>query len=217
MGKFDISMAVAIFGGTFDPVHLGHIKVAIDLSVHLGITPIALMPCGKPTHRLPPAATPLQRLEMLELSMSRNPHLIVDETEICNGTSSYTINTLHKIRSRIGSAETIFLCVGSDTLNHLDSWHKWTELTNYCHIVAISRPGSPEKYSSTLMDWISSRRSADLAKLKQNPAGYVYHCELSLLDISSTKIRQKIKQNKSLQNLLPKSVVDYIHINHLYR
>jgi nicotinate-nucleotide adenylyltransferase len=217
MGKLDISMAVAIFGGTFDPVHLGHIKVAGDLAEHLGVTPIALMPCGKPTHRLPPVATPLQRLDMLELSISGNPNLTIDNTEICSTTPNFTINSLDRIRSRIGSEAAIFLCIGSDTLNHIDSWYKWTELTNYCHIVAVSRPGSPKKYSPQLTEWISGHGSIDLRKLKESPAGCVYQCELSMLNISSTKIRQKIKQNETLQQLLPKKVVNYIQTNHLYK
>ena len=175
------------------------------------------MPCGKPTHRLPPVAKPLQRLDMLELSISGNPNLTIDNTEISSTTPNFTINSLDRIRSRIGSEAPIFLCMGSDTLNHIDSWYKWTELTNYCHIVAISRPGSPKKYSPQLTEWISSRRSIDLRKLKESPAGCVYQCTLSMLNISSTKIRQKIKQNETLQKLLPKKVVNYIQTNHLYK
>ena len=217
MDKFDINMAVAIFGGTFDPVHYGHIKVASDLADHLDVNSVALMPCGKPTHRPPPAATPSQRLDMLKLSIVGNQKLTVEESEIDTTTPNYTINSLHRIRSRIGAKETVFLCIVSDTLSQLDSWHQWTDLTKYCHIVAISRPGLNRKYSSSLTNWIASRRCRDVAKLKENPAGFVYHCELSFLDISSTKIRQKIKTNEALQKLLPSKVINYIHINHLYK
>ena len=210
-------MAVAIFGGTFDPVHYGHITVASDLADHLDVNSVALMPCGKPMHRPSPAATPSQRLDMLKLSIAGYQKLTVEESEIDITTPNYTINSLHRIRARIGAKETVFLCIGSDTLSQLDSWHQWTDLTKYCHIVAISRPGLHRKYSASLTNWIAHRRCRDITKLKENPAGLVYHCELSLLDISSTKIRQKIKKNEAPQKLLPKKVLNYIHINRLYK
>ena len=117
MDKFDINMAVAIFGGTFDPVHYGHIRVASDLADHLDVNSVALMPCGKPTHRPSPAATPSQRLDMLKLSIVGNQKLTLEASEIDTTAPNYTINSLRRIRSRIGAKETVFLCIGSDTFS----------------------------------------------------------------------------------------------------
>ena len=215
-GRSVNNMSVAIFGGTFNPVHNGHLRIAIELAELLEVDSLRMIPCALPAHREAPSATPEQRLEMLKLGIGRQPQLIADDIELCRDGPSYTIDTLRAIRAQIGDSPAIYLCIGMDVLASLDSWRDWQQLTDYCHIVVSSRPGYQLPQSGLLADWISARLCDDLQTLKQSSTGKLHLCNLTMLGISSTAIRNKISTGEKIDYLTPAAVVNCIQQQHLY-
>ena len=209
-------MAVAIFGGTFNPVHIGHLRIATELAETLQVESIGLMPCAFPPHRGMPGATAEERLAMLEAAVADYSLLRTEDIELQREAPSYSIDTLLLLRQKIGQQEPLFLCVGMDTLNQLDNWHRWQELLQHCHIVVSSRPGWTAPNSGALSDWLAANHCDDLSAMHQRPSGQVYICDLTLLEVSSTSLREKIKRGDNIDFLTPKPVVEYIQQHHLY-
>jgi nicotinate-nucleotide adenylyltransferase len=209
-------MSVAIFGGTFNPVHNGHLRIAIELAELLEVDSLRMIPCALPAHRDVPSASPQQRLEMLKLGIGEQSQLLADDIELCREGPSYTIDTLRAIRQQIGSETPLYLCVGMDVLSTLDSWQDWQQLTDYCHLVVSSRPGYQIPQSGTLADWVGERLCDDLHELKQASTGRLHLCNLTMLGISSTAIRNKVSAGKKIDFLTPAAVVNCIQQQHLY-
>ena len=215
-GRFVNNMSVAIFGGTFNPVHNGHLRIAIELAELLEVDSLRMIPCALPAHREAPSASPEQRLQMLTLGIGEQPQLIADDIELCRDGPSYTIDTLRLIRQQIGDSTPLYLCVGMDVLSSLDSWQNWQQLTDYCHLLVSSRPGYRVPQSGPLAEWIKERLCDDLPALKQSSAGRLHLCNLTMLAISSTAIRNKISAGAKIDYLTPAAVVNYIQQQHLY-
>jgi len=215
-GRSVNNMSVAIFGGTFNPVHNGHLRIAIELAELLEVDSLRMIPCALPAHREAPSASPEQRLEMLKLGIGEQSQLLADDLELCRDGPSYTIDTLRAIRAQVGDSTVIYLCIGMDVLASLDSWHDWQQLTDYCHIVVSSRPGYEVPQSGLLAEWISPRLCEDLQALKQSSAGKLHLCNLTMLAISSTVIRNKISAGEKVDYLTPAAVVNCIQQQHLY-
>lgn len=216
MGRFVNNMSVAIFGGTFNPVHNGHLRIAIELAELLEVESLRMIPCALPAHRDAPSASPEQRLEMLKRGIGEQSQLVADDIELRRDGPSYTIDTLRAIRAQIGDSTALYLCIGMDVLASLDSWRDWQKLTDYCHIVVSSRPGYQLPESGTLAEWISARLCDDLQTLKQSSAGKLHLCTLTMLAISSTAIRHKISAGEKVDYLTPAAVVNCIQQQHLY-
>ncbi len=216
MGRFVNNMSVAIFGGTFNPVHNGHLRIAIELAELLEVESLRMIPCALPAHRDAPSASPEQRLEMLKRGIGEQSQLVADDIELRRDGPSYTIDTLRAIRAQIGDSTALYLCIGMDVLASLDSWRDWQKLTDYCHIVVSSRPGYQLPESGTLAEWISARLCDDLQTLKQSSAGKLHLCTLTMLAISSTAIRHKISVGEKVDYLTPAAVVNCIQQQHLY-
>ena len=216
MGKSDNNMAVALFGGTFNPIHNGHLRIATELAELLRVDVIRMLPCAFPPHRSNPQVTAEQRLAMLQAATANQPRLIADDSELRRDAPSYSINTLQSVREQIAPQQPLFFCIGMDALNKINSWQRWQDLLQYCHIVVSSRPGAVEPKVGPVADWLVQYRSDDLESLQQKPAGNVYFCDLTMLDISSTTIRNKIARRDSINFLTPDAVVEYIQQHHLY-
>jgi nicotinate-nucleotide adenylyltransferase len=214
--RFANNMSVAIFGGTFNPVHNGHLRIAIELVELLEVDSLRMIPCALPAHREAPSASPEQRLEMLKLGIGEQSQLIADDIELRRDGPSYTIDTLREIRQQIGNSVPLYLCVGMDVLISLDSWQDWQQLTDYCHLVVSSRPGYQLPESGKLAEWISERLCDDLHELKHASTGKLHLCNLTMLTISSTAIRTKISAGKKINYLTPAAVVNCIQQQHLY-
>tara|TARA_B110000046_G_C13021191_1_gene411313 strand:+ start:1263 stop:1895 length:633 start_codon:yes stop_codon:yes gene_type:complete len=209
-------MSIALFGGTFNPVHFGHLRIATELAELLQVDSIRMMPCAFPPHRSEPEVSGEQRLQMLQLAIGEETILHADGIELQRPAPSYSVDTVRLIREQIDGQTPLFLCIGMDALNGLDSWHDWQRIKDYCHIVVSSRPGFTIPHRGHLADWINLHRCDDLTTLRQSAQGNIYFCELTMLAISSTGIRNKVSNDDNISYLTPKSVVNYIQQHHLY-
>jgi nicotinate-nucleotide adenylyltransferase len=206
---------VGIFGGTFDPVHYGHLRAASEARERLGLSEMRLLPAGTPPHRAVTFAAAGHRLQMLQLALAGHGDLQVDDREIRRGGSSYMVDTLQEIRAEEGDVP-LLLMIGQDAANQLDSWHRWRELFALTHFVVMRRPDSVHRYSGELFEAMQPRMVEDPDRLRRLPAGLVLPLEVTQLAISSTDIRRQIASGISPRFLLPDPVIAYIHAHRLY-
>ena len=208
--------SVAVFGGTFDPIHYGHLRSALELIECLGLEQLRLMPCAQPPHREATTCTAAQRAAMVELAVVGEPQLMCDTRELQREGLSYTIDSLIELRSELGDDKSLSLILGCDALLKIDSWYRWQELLSWAHIVVIARPGWCLPHSGPVAQWINQHSQQDVGCLAQRAAGSLLIMELRPLDISSTEIRELIAKGRSVRYLLPESVLDYIEEHRLY-
>jgi nicotinate-nucleotide adenylyltransferase len=216
MGKSANNMSVALFGGTFNPIHFGHLNLASELADYLQVESVRMLPCAIPAHRETPNISAEQRLAMLELAIDGNPSLVADDLELKRGDTSFSIDTVGSIRQAIGLQTPLFFCIGMDALLSIHSWHRWTELLDYCHIVACSRPDYELPSNGVVAKWIDQHLCNDLTQVKKQSHGCLHLCKIPLLDISSTAIRDNIKYEKNIDHMTSESVVNYIKQHSLY-
>lgn len=208
--------AVAIFGGTFDPVHYGHLRAAAEISERLKVSDFRLVPAGQPPHRTGAWADPFHRLAMLELAVAPYSDLHVDEREVRRDGPSYMVDTLTSVRAEIGGDVPLLLCVGQDAANQLEQWHRWRDLSGLAHVVVMTRPRSAPGYPESLAAEIARRRVTRARDLMRSAAGLVCHVEVTQLAISSTDIRRQLARGWDPRFLLPATVLSYIRKHGLY-
>ena len=208
---------VGVFGGTFNPVHYGHLRSALELVEHLGLDHLRLMPCAVPPHREAPSCSAVDRAAMVELAVASEPRLHCDPRELNRDGVSYTIDSLVELRGELGAARSLCLVMGGDAIHSIRSWHRWQELLDYCHIVVIARPGWEFPEQGEEHDWLARHRAPVAQSLAETPAGFVWLERLRPLSISSTDIRELLAAGRSPRYLLPEPVLDYIERNTLYR
>ena len=209
------SAAIGIFGGTFDPVHFGHLRAALEIREKLGLEDFRVLPAGSPPHRSGTVASARHRLAMLKLAVAGDPALRVDDREVRRGGRSYMVDTLDDFRKESGSAP-LLLMIGQDAANVLDSWHEWQRIFALAHLVIMRRPESRIAWSGELKEEMESRKVQAKEPLEATPAGHVLSLEVTQLAISSTHIRNLLAEGHSPRFLLPGAVVDYITQNRLY-
>lgn len=208
--------SIAMLGGTFDPIHAGHLRSAVELREFLGLDQLRFVPCHVPPHRAAPIASPQQRLRMLELALADEPGLSIDTRELQRDQPSYSIDTLMALRAELGADTALSLIVGMDAFAQLHTWQRWQQLLDYAHIIVIARPGSQLPQTGAVADLLRARR-ADSPVLKQQPCGRIVSIELTPLPISATAIRELICTGHSPRYLLPDAVWHYIREQQLYR
>lgn len=206
---------LALFGGTFDPVHYGHLRVADEARQKLHLKNLNLLPSGIPPHRQTPRATVRQRLDMLQLAQLEFPQLTIDARETRREGPSYMVDTLQELRLEFPE-QPLLLLIGQDAANHLHSWHQWERLFELAHIVILTRPGANVEYRQDLDKKIQRRLKADLHDLLQDDVGGVFNLNVESIDISATTIKSIIRLGRSPQSMLPQAVLDYINENQLY-
>ena len=214
-GQARSTAAIGLFGGTFDPVHFGHLRAALEAREKLGLSRLRLLPAGDPPHRADTVATAAQRLAMLDLAIACCPGLQVDDRELRRAGPSFMVDTLADIRGEAGAAP-VLLLIGQDAANALDSWHCWRDLFSLAHLVVMRRPDAHFSCKGELLQQIERRRVATPDDLLLAPAGKVLSLEVTQLDISSTLIRRLLAEDRSPQFLLPDPVLEYIRREHLY-
>lgn len=215
-----MSKPLGLFGGTFDPVHFGHLRLAEESIAHLGLGGVRWIPAGQPPHRETPQVTAAQRLEMVLRSTAKNAQFSVDASEVEAAAPSYTVHTLERLRAELGPAPSLVLLVGADAFAGLATWHRWRDIFALAHIAVSHRPGFPVEDSSlpqALASEFTDRRLTDVSGLKDAPAGRIATFTMTQLAISATQIRKLLANGLSPRYLLPDSVLDYIQHHQLYR
>ncbi|MTD26857.1 nicotinate-nucleotide adenylyltransferase [Erwinia sorbitola] len=208
----------ALFGGTFDPIHYGHLRPAEALAKITGLEKITLLPNNVPPHRPQPEASPTQRIEMVKLAISGNPLFDLDLREMQRDTPSYTIDTLAALRLERGDKQPLAFIIGQDSLLTLHKWHRWQDLLSLCHLLVCQRPGyRSEMETPELQSWLNLHLTSQPQALRQSPAGKVFLAQTPLIDISATEIRTRRHQGESDANLLPPAVSEYIDREGLYQ
>ena len=212
-----VSVGLAIVGGTFDPVHFGHLRSALEAQKRLGVSEVRLIPSFRPPHRGKPGATTAQRLAMLELATRDVDCLRVDNREIQRQGLSYTVDTLASIRAEIGSNLPLSLVIGEDAYALLHTWHNWPGLIELAHLVILKRPAGHLVPAEKVAVWAEHKRVSNPECLGRCAAGLVINLTLTQFEISATKIRELIEKGEAVDYLLPESVIDYIHQHGLYQ
>ena len=212
---------VGILGGTFDPIHFGHLRMAEELAEALDIDQVRLIPAGNPPHRSQPRAEARHRLEMARRAVVGNPRFVPDDREIARDRPSYSVDTLAELRAELPAGTPLVLFMGSDAFLGLTTWREWRGLFDLAHIAIAHRPGfSPTLWEDALPDelrrQLAKRLSEQPGELVEAPAGRVFLHAITQLDISASQIRDRCLRGKSLRYLLPDALIDYIHENRLY-
>lgn len=207
---------LGIFGGTFDPIHIGHLRTAFELRARLGLSEVRMVLSASPPHREPPVAGAAERWRMLELALDDREHhgLVADRREIERSGPSYMVETLAQVRAEFAGVP-VCLLLGMDAFTHLDRWHRWTDLPGLAHLVVATRPGA----AAALTDDVSLRWNLtdDPARLRQSLAGELLVLTMTQLDVSASGIRQQIAAGIPADFLTPPAVADYIREQRLYQ
>ena len=211
-----MSRSIGIFGGTFDPVHIGHLRTALELRETLELDEIRLLPCSDPYHRESVITPAPHRLAMLQLACAGVPGLVVDDRELRRSGPTYTFDTLRSFREELGDDCSLVLCMGMDALLNFSSWHRWQEFLSLCHIVVACRPGYQLPESGAIAELIRDKAATSVAELHTLPAGRVLIKEMTLLPVSATEVRNAIIENRSLKWLVPDPVIQYLNEKELY-
>lgn len=206
---------VAVLGGTFDPIHHGHLRIALELKQQLGLTQVRLLPCHRPPHRTQLGGSSEARLAMAHLAVAECSDLMIDARELARDQLSFTVDTLLDLRSELGPEVSLIWALGMDTFASLDSWHRWQELLQYAHLLVVARPGYNMPEQGVVADLLRTHL-APISALDEATCGAIVLPELSLLAISATAIRAQIARGESPQYLVPDSVWRYIMTNKLY-
>lgn len=207
---------IGLFGGTFDPIHIGHLRLALELKQQLALSEMHLLPCYLPPHRATPGASAAQRVAMLELALQGCRELMLDTRELRRDKPSYTVDTLTEVRAELGKDTSLSLCMGMDSFCTLDRWHEWQQLIRLAHIVVVERPG----YSVPLVGPVAElvrRHGAGPQMLHSAAMGAVVITAPRALAISATDIRTQLRAGVSPQFLVPDAVLNYIEAEQLYR
>lgn len=197
---------LAILGGTFDPVHLGHLRVAWEAAEFL-CADVHLMPSNVPPHRPQPVASALKRVAILRAALQDQDRLILDERELRRDGPSYTVDTLIALREEIGTTRPVILLVGADAFSALASWHRWRELFDLAHIGVLTRAGHVIAESPELTEQIGNRRALSTADLQNRASGLVIEIRVSALEISATHIRNELAEGREPRYLVPSGLL----------
>lgn len=208
---------LAVLGGTFDPVHYGHLRPAEEIRQVLGVDEVLLIPAGQPPHRGLPRSNPEHRLAMTELAAACHPPFRVLDWEVRKQSPSYAVETLSRLRTEQGDIPIAFI-LGRDAFLRFDTWHRWREILDLVHLVVACRPGwaGPE-LPEILKQETQKREFQDATDMMQRAAGGIFFQDVTGLAISSTQIRELLCQGQSPRFLLPGAVLDYIERQGLYR
>ena len=212
---------IGILGGTFDPIHYGHLRLAEEMLELANLRQIRFIPAGTPPHREAPQVSAQHRSAMVQLAIADQPAFILDAREAGRTTPCYTVDTLRELRAELGAAQPLCLLMGGDAFLQLHTWHEWERLFELAHIVVGSRPGfTLEERIHTATPALRQHYQQRLCvadALSQQPAGGIAELAIPKLEISATLIRNRVAENRSIRYLLPNCVAEYIHQHHLYK
>lgn len=207
---------VGIFGGSFDPIHFGHLRMALEVYQQYDLQEVRLIPCQQSVLKKNNYANVKQRLQMLKLALGQQKELIIDKRELQRKTPSFTIDTLKSLRDELNDTP-IWLIIGSDTLAELDRWKHWEELIDFAHLLIIVRPEYNLPKKGVIAKFIQQHLTTKVDLLRKRSAGKIYIAHLTPLTISATAIRNMLKNDENPRYLLPENVLKYINQHKIYK
>ena len=215
------SHLVGIFGGTFDPIHYGHLRIAEEIVETVGLQKMYFVPAGMPRLRHSPVASPQHRVEIVRLAIQKNSDFVLDEREIHRDGVSYSIDSVREFKQEFGEEVGLCLVLGVDAFIKLSEWNNWKELFNLCHFIISTRPGYiltsiNELLPKELREECSQRWVSNTESLRKDTSGLIFIASTTMLDISATSIRADIAVGRSVRYLVPDIAVNYISANKLY-
>ncbi len=214
---------IGILGGTFDPIHHGHLRIAQEALEQCGLAQVRFVPSGTPPHRAVPLTSAQARWEMVVLALNGQPGFVADAREVPRTGPCYTVDTLTELRAEFGTVQPLCLILGGDAFLQLHTWHEWKRLFELAHIIVLQRAGGqPLGNAMTAADAALQveyrKRLAPAARaLHEAPAGAIFVADMPALEISATDIRRRCAENKNIRYLVPDAVANYIYTHSLYR
>jgi len=207
---------IGLYGGTFDPIHLGHLKAASDVQQKIGLDEVRMVLSAKPPHKSVPTISATERFSLLTLAVKEFPALVADDCEMTRKGPSYMVDTLLDFRNRNPNSSLV-LILGMEAFNGLLSWYRWQEIMSLAHIVVTDRAGFDNRFGQKVADYMAAFLTLDKSQLKQQTHGKIYIQPVIAVDISATQIRQRIKAKKPVQHMLTNECLDAIIKNGFYR
>jgi nicotinate-nucleotide adenylyltransferase len=217
-----IKSSIGVLGGTFDPIHFAHLRLAEEVAEAFMLNTVRLIPSANPPHRITPSAPAEDRLKMVELALDRaNKKLVPDGRELNRGGKSYMVDTLKQLRTEHPNAS-ISLILGTDAFIELMTWHEWQQLFSLANIIVASRPNLPLSVLETNLEKklaleYEARKRHDRDLLHSSKNGLIFTYEFTSLEVSGTSLRRRIQHKQSLKYLLPDNVINYIQNHNLYK
>ena len=217
------SAPVGILGGTFDPIHHGHLRIAQEALEQCDLAQVRFVPCGTPPHRGAPHAAAKSRWEMVRLALNGHPDFLVDVHEVFRTDPCYSVDTLRALRAELGAQQSLCLILGGDAFLQLHTWHEWKRLFELAHIVVLQRAGGPplgnamNNADPALQAEYRARLAPGASALHEASNGAIFVADMPALEISSTDIRRRCAEGKSIRYLVPDAVTNYINTHQLYR
>ena len=207
---------IGLFGGTFDPVHFGHLRPALEVHQSLALEETRFIPCGKPAHRDMPHARAEDRLAMLRLAVEGLDGFKIDDRELRRDGPSYMVDTLESIKQETSQA--LCLILGMDAFASLATWDRWERLLSLANIVVMQRPGVAQEhlYQKDALRKVLQKGVVEASQLHEHTSGAICFQSVIALDISATAIREAIQSGKSVRYLLPETVFEYMQQRNLY-
>lgn len=200
---------IGIFGGSFDPIHYGHLRPALEIFDALSLDSLRFIPAGRPPHRETPVASAELRLAMVKAAVAEEPRFSVDARELKRQAPSYSVDTLTDLRREF-PGDTLALIVGMDAFLGFTSWHRWQEILGLAHVVVMHRPGAAPPNQGPLAALLQEHRVADARAAVSKPAGSVLLHAVTQLEISSSRIRELAARKGELRYLVPEPVRELI-------
>lgn len=209
---------IGLLGGTFNPIHFGHLRMAQELAESLSLNEVRFIPSANPPHKAPPQVSAENRAAMVKLAIADNPQFQFDGRELSRMGASYTVDTLESLRSELGNQVSMVLMMGSDAFTKFSTWHRWQEIIKLCHIALVQRPASnmKEPLTKELETFLHNHYTEHAEDLHESNAGLVTMQAITPLEISSTAIRNTLQNKQSARYLMADSVLEYISANQLY-
>ena len=215
--KAAIGTRIGILGGSFDPIHFGHIKPGLQLAEKFQLQSIRLIPCKVSPFKDDTFASAQHRWNMISIISGSSELFEADSRELERNTPSYTYETLREIASEVSSETTLFWIMGEDALLGFPGWYHAEEIMRLCHVLVMRRPGYDASDDGETSEWLKRYMCDDKDKLEQKQCGYIYITDVELFDISSTQIRDIVQAGEQPRFMLPGGVWNYIKRNNLYQ
>jgi nicotinate-nucleotide adenylyltransferase len=207
---------LGVLGGTFDPIHHGHLRTALEVAETVGLREVRFVPLRHAVHRDQPETPGELRLAMVRAAIAGDPRFVADDRELREDRPSYTLHTLESLRAELGDAEPFCLLVGRDAFEGFLTWHRPAAILRLAHLVVMRRPGEDTISDPALEVFVTPYRTTDPVALRHSPGGKILQLPVTQLAISSTDIRRRVRAGRSIRYLVPDAVADIVGREGLY-